>query len=244
MYIKQRLAKQGIFGYFKKILYYCFLCWCSLVSMPTASVEAKTKKTAVQDDPAQQKNQKNKQKKKKKSTKIKETPYDIIAYTSLSFENPRKLAKYATFYHEGANCIGLNISKISLTNHVDIMQSIYCGKRLKSFTKDSKKSTWGGSERYYAAQSLAKFDYIQYQDYKKNKGNHANSHDGILTGLLKNAIIDAIQLARFKEDDAIFQRVVPYMAGLYSIKKQVQLSKINLVMLATTVPIVHEPVVW
>ncbi len=239
--MEQPLFKRGIFCYFKRILYYCFLCCCSLVSMPIPSVEAKTKKTAVQDDPEQQKKHKNK---KKKSTKVKEPAYDIIAYTSLCLENPRKLAKYATFYHSGDHCIGLDINRIDITSDADIICSIYAGERLKSFTEDSEKATWKLIQRYYTAQLLAERDYNHYQNYKKNQGNYRDYSNGILTGLLTNAIVSSIQAARFKEEEAIFKRILPCMANLYSIKKQVQLSKINVVMLTTRVPILYEPVVW
>lgn len=238
MYIEQLLFKRGIFRWFKRIFYYCFLSWCSLVSIPMPFVEAKTKKTAVQDDPAQDK------KHKKESKKDKGKFCDIIAYTSLCLENPRKLGKYNTFYHQGAHFIGLNINKIDITSHADVMCSIYAGKRLKSFTEDSQKATWSLMQRYCTAQLLAERDYNCYQNYKKDQGNHASYNDGILTGVLTNAIVNSIQAAKFKEDDAIFRCMLPYMAGLYGIKKQVQLSKINVVMLATTAPVLCEPVVW
>lgn len=91
---------------------------------------------------------------------------------------------------------------------------------------------------------LAERDYNHYQNYKKNQGNYRDYSNGILTGLLTNAIVSSIQAARFKEEEAIFKRILPCMANLYSIKKQVQLSKINVVMLTTRVPILYEPVVW
>lgn len=163
---------------------------------------------------------------------------DIIAYHPLCLENPRKLGNYGVFYHKEAHCIGLNINRIFIGNNRDIMCSIFCRKRLKRSAKD--KATWPLIKRYYIALKLANNDYASYEDYQNNKGKHRHSVDDILVDILVNTVDRAIQIAKFSGQEALFERMLPYITALSSIKKQVRLSKVNVVMLAIEEPILPE----
>ncbi|WP_339044072.1 hypothetical protein [Cardinium endosymbiont of Tipula unca] len=208
-------------------------------------MQAKKANTALQseqDEPKAKQVSKKKEKKSKKSkaTKRKRRSCDIIAYTSGCLINPQNLAKYIAFYHQGAHCIGVDVNQIATSEPQNIMWTIYCGRQLKSLSKDQEKATWPLSQRYNTALRRAEFDLNRYNEYKKGQGAIHYTSDPFVA-VFSTIIVDSIIIATYGKQDIMFGRMVPYIMGLGSIRKQVKISNVGVMTLATEAPILLEP---
>lgn len=237
---------RGVIHSVKQFIRGFLLLVSGLVLLPSLSVQAKKTNTSVQSEQNEPKTKQSSEKKEKKSkkskaTKRKQRSCDIIAYTSGCLINPQNLAKYIAFYHQDAHCIGVDINQMDVSDPQDIMRTIYCGRQLKSISKNEEKATWPFSQRYRIALRQAGNNLNIYNNYKEKHGNNHHSSGGIFTGFLVNAIVDSIDVAIFRKQDIMFGRMVPYIMGLSSIRKQVKMSNIGVMTLATEAPVLLEP---
>lgn len=235
---------RGVIHSVKQFIRGFLLLVVGLVFLPSLSMQAKKSNTSVQSEQnkpkaKQDSGKKEKKSKKSKATKRKQRSCDIIAYTSGCLINPQNLAKYIAFYHQDAHCIGVDINQMDVSDPQDIMRTIYCGRQLKSISKNQEKATWPFSQRYRIALRQAEINLNSYNNYKKGQGKPHGAY--MFSGLLVNAIADSIDAAFYKKQDIMFGRMVPSIMGLSAIRKQVKMSNIGVMTLATEAPVLLEP---